>query len=222
MQRMKYGDYGRAGRDRDVRHRLRRDGVLGHRRQGARPARVPAARRRGPRPRSRPTPTAGTRSSARPRSSTRRRGGVIERGYRALKFDPFGAGRFELDHDERMRSVVAGRGGARRGRARGRDPGRDARALRPARGDPGRAGCWSRSSRLDRGAGAAGEPEGAGEGRRAHAAADRDRRAHPRPASSSASCSSCRRPTSSSPTSATSAASWRRASWRRRPRRTTC
>jgi len=30
---------------------------------------------------------------------------VIERSYRALKFDPFGEGRFELTHDERMRSV---------------------------------------------------------------------------------------------------------------------
>ena len=30
---------------------------------------------------------------------------VIERGYRALKFDPFGEGRFELSHEERMRSV---------------------------------------------------------------------------------------------------------------------
>jgi galactonate dehydratase len=31
---------------------------------------------------------------------------VVERGYRALKFDPFGEGRFELEHDERMRSVA--------------------------------------------------------------------------------------------------------------------
>ncbi|WP_433462079.1 mandelate racemase/muconate lactonizing enzyme family protein [Spirillospora sp. CA-128828] len=30
---------------------------------------------------------------------------VVERGYRALKVDPFGAGRFELDHAETMRSV---------------------------------------------------------------------------------------------------------------------
>jgi galactonate dehydratase len=30
---------------------------------------------------------------------------VVERGYRALKFDPFGAGRMELDHEERMRAV---------------------------------------------------------------------------------------------------------------------
>ncbi|PRX49404.1 galactonate dehydratase [Prauserella shujinwangii] len=30
---------------------------------------------------------------------------VVERGYRALKFDPFGPGRLELDHDERMRAV---------------------------------------------------------------------------------------------------------------------
>ena len=30
---------------------------------------------------------------------------VVERGYRALKFDPFGEGRFELTHEERMRSV---------------------------------------------------------------------------------------------------------------------
>jgi galactonate dehydratase len=33
-------------------------------------------------------------------------GRVLERGYRALKFDPFGSGRFELDHDERMRAVA--------------------------------------------------------------------------------------------------------------------
>ncbi len=146
---------------------------------------------------------------------------VIERGYRALKFDPFGEGRFELDHDERMRSVVAGRGGARRGRPGGRDPGRDARALRPARGDPGRAGCWSSSSR----------PGSRSRSRRRTSRRWRrspsTRRCRWRPASasttgsSSASCSSCRRRTSSSPTSATSAASWRRASWRRRPRRTT-
>jgi galactonate dehydratase len=31
---------------------------------------------------------------------------VIARGYRALKFDPFGPGRYELDHDERMRAVA--------------------------------------------------------------------------------------------------------------------
>jgi galactonate dehydratase len=30
---------------------------------------------------------------------------VIERGYRALKFDPFGTGSFELDHAETLRSV---------------------------------------------------------------------------------------------------------------------
>jgi galactonate dehydratase len=30
---------------------------------------------------------------------------VLDRGYRALKFDPFGAGRFELEHDDRMRAV---------------------------------------------------------------------------------------------------------------------
>jgi galactonate dehydratase len=30
---------------------------------------------------------------------------VVERGYRALKFDPFGPGRSELEHDERMRAV---------------------------------------------------------------------------------------------------------------------
>jgi len=31
---------------------------------------------------------------------------VVERGYRALKFDPFGPGRFELEHNERVRSVA--------------------------------------------------------------------------------------------------------------------
>ena len=31
---------------------------------------------------------------------------VVARGYRALKLDPFGAGRFELDRDERLRSVA--------------------------------------------------------------------------------------------------------------------
>jgi galactonate dehydratase len=31
---------------------------------------------------------------------------VLERGYRALKFDPFGSGRFELEPDERMRAVA--------------------------------------------------------------------------------------------------------------------
>jgi galactonate dehydratase len=30
---------------------------------------------------------------------------VVDRGYRALKFDPFGPGRWELEHDERMRAV---------------------------------------------------------------------------------------------------------------------
>jgi galactonate dehydratase len=30
---------------------------------------------------------------------------VVERGYQALKFDPFGPGRFELDHQERMLAV---------------------------------------------------------------------------------------------------------------------
>jgi len=30
---------------------------------------------------------------------------VVERGYHALKLDPFGAGRLELDHDETMRSI---------------------------------------------------------------------------------------------------------------------
>jgi galactonate dehydratase len=32
-------------------------------------------------------------------------GKVIDRGYQALKFDPFGPGRYELDHAERMRAV---------------------------------------------------------------------------------------------------------------------
>ncbi|GAA4150059.1 mandelate racemase/muconate lactonizing enzyme family protein [Actinomadura keratinilytica] len=31
---------------------------------------------------------------------------VVERGYRALKLDPFGAGRMELDHEETMRSIA--------------------------------------------------------------------------------------------------------------------
>ena len=31
---------------------------------------------------------------------------VVERGYRALKLDPFGAGRMELDHDETVRSIA--------------------------------------------------------------------------------------------------------------------
>ena len=30
---------------------------------------------------------------------------VVERGYRALKLDPFGTGRYELDHDETVRSL---------------------------------------------------------------------------------------------------------------------
>ena len=50
VHRMKYGDYGRAGEIVMSGIALRRDGVLGHHRQGARPARVPAAGRRGPRP----------------------------------------------------------------------------------------------------------------------------------------------------------------------------
>jgi galactonate dehydratase len=32
-------------------------------------------------------------------------GRVVRRGYRALKFDPFGPGRYELEHAERMRAV---------------------------------------------------------------------------------------------------------------------
>src|SRR5688572_10668273 len=31
---------------------------------------------------------------------------VVERGYQALKLDPFGPGRWELDHKETMRSVA--------------------------------------------------------------------------------------------------------------------
>jgi galactonate dehydratase len=31
---------------------------------------------------------------------------VVARGYRALKLDPFGPGRFELEHSERMRSIA--------------------------------------------------------------------------------------------------------------------
>ncbi len=31
---------------------------------------------------------------------------VLEKGYRALKFDPFGAGYYELDHQERLRSIA--------------------------------------------------------------------------------------------------------------------
>ncbi|MEU6038361.1 mandelate racemase/muconate lactonizing enzyme family protein [Actinomadura sp. NPDC047616] len=31
---------------------------------------------------------------------------VVDRGYRALKLDPFGAGRMELDHEETMRSIA--------------------------------------------------------------------------------------------------------------------
>jgi galactonate dehydratase len=31
---------------------------------------------------------------------------VVDRGYRALKLDPFGPGRFELDHAERVRSIA--------------------------------------------------------------------------------------------------------------------
>ena len=53
----------------------------------------------------------------------------MERGYRALKIDPFGAGHFELDHAETHALGLAGRGGARRHRAGGRDDARDARPL---------------------------------------------------------------------------------------------
>ena len=132
---------------------------------------------------------------------------VVARGYRARKLDPFGAGFYELERAEKMRSislVEAVRDAVgpdfeilveMHGRFNPVTAIEIARELEPLR--PGVA----------RGAGAAGEP------------AARSRRSPTRcvcpsppasactPASTAASCSSCRPPTSCRPTSRTSAAS---------------
>ena len=86
-----------------VRHRL-----LGPDGAGARRAGLEAARRPVPRSRAAPTPTAGIRPSAIPPPSAGSRATVVERGYRALKLDPFGAASAEL---------VAGRGTPRASRS---------------------------------------------------------------------------------------------------------
>ena len=146
VQRMKFGDYGRAGEIAMSGIALRRDGLLGHHRQGARPAGVPAARRR---PRDRIKAYANgwytvERTPEEFHAAARR---VVERGYRALKFDPFGAGLYELERDERMRSIALVEAV--------RDAvGPDVEILiemhgrfAAPRGDPHRRGCSSRSSR---------------------------------------------------------------------------
>ena len=106
VQRMKYGDYGRAGEIVMSGIGVRRDGVLGHRRQGARPARSTgcSAARCNERIKAYANGWYTVERSPEEFHAAARR--VIERGYRALKFDPFGEGRFELTHEERMRSVA--------------------------------------------------------------------------------------------------------------------
>ena len=132
-------------------------------------------------------------------------------------------GRFELEHDERMRSVAL------------------VEAVRDAVGPEveilvemhGRfapheairiaASCRAVPAVLDRGAGAAGEPEGAGQGRRAHAAARSPPASASTTASSSASCSSCQAADIIQPDIGAHRRDPRDAqARRRRPRRTTC
>ena len=91
---------------------------------------------------------------------------VMERGYRALKIDPFGTGHFELDHEQTPVRRLPHRGRARRHRPGRRADAGDARPLLP--GDRRTAGQGARAlqARVAGGAGPAGEPQGAGEGRR--------------------------------------------------------
>lgn len=219
-RRMKYGDYGRAERDRDVRHRHRRDGLLGHQGQGAGGARLAAPRGQGHRQ------GEGLRQRlvhhrADPGGLPQGRPGVMERGYKALKIDPFGTGHFELDHQQTLYAVSLIEAV--------RDAiGPDAELMLEMHGrfSPPPPYGWPTSWRPS-------SPRGWRSPARRRTS--RPWRRSPRrstsrwppvsastTASSSASCSRARPSTSSSPTSVTSAESGRRASWPRPPRRTTC
>ena len=148
--------------------------------------------------------------------------GVVERGYRALKFDPFGTGHFELDHAETLYAVslieavrdAIGPDAELMLEMHGRFT--PATAVRLARELEPFKPAWLEEPV---------PPENlkalekvAGQGRHP----GRDRRAHPRPDRVPRAVRVARPWTSSSPTSATSAASGRPASWPRPPRRTTC
>ena len=144
------------------------------------------------------TRTAGIRRSGSLVRSPGWRSGVVARGYRALKLDPFGAASAELaaERPRRAEAIVGGR-------ARGRRPGRPdfRRDARPLHAGDGRArGGDARAVRsgVDRRAGAAGKRRGAGaRARRQHASRLRPASARtrsPTSASSSrpASPTSCR------------------------------
>ncbi|CAM5489228.1 hypothetical protein SGLAM104S_06104 [Streptomyces glaucescens] len=112
VRRMKYGDFGRARRDRDVRYRRRRDGVLGHQGQGARRAGVAVARRQGP-TRSRGTPTAGPRRAyfgGVRQGRARRRGarlpGPGDRPFRPGPVEPAGRALYAVARIGRARDAV--------------------------------------------------------------------------------------------------------------------
>ena len=92
--------------------------------------------------------------------------GVMERGYKALKIDPFGTGHFELDHAAEPVRGLPDRGRARRHRAGLRADAGDARPLLARHRRPPRQGPGALQARVAGGAVPAGEPEGAGEGRR--------------------------------------------------------
>ena len=109
---------------------VRRDGVLGHHGQGAR--RSPSTGCSAARSHDRIKAYANGWYTVERTPGGVPRGGaaVVERGYRALKFDPFGDGALRARPRRADALGLAGRGGARRRRAGGRDPGGDARALR--------------------------------------------------------------------------------------------
>ena len=104
---------------------------------------------------------------------------VVERGYKAAKLDPFGAGFYELEREERMKSIALVEAVRH---AVGPDfdifvemHGR----FNPVTADPDREGPRAVPSRLARRARAAGKSRSAEKGCRGRRYAHRNRRAHP-------------------------------------------
>ena len=103
--RMYRDDFGRAGEVVMTGHRHGRDGLLGHHGQGARVSRSTGCWAARCATGSRPMPTAGITVERTPDEFHAAALQVVESGYRALKFDPFGAGFYELTGAEKRRVV---------------------------------------------------------------------------------------------------------------------
>ena len=100
---------------------------------------------------------------------------AVAKGYRALKFDPFGAGYYEMERKDRVHCVslveaVRGCGGAGR-----RTADRDARAIQPGDSHSHFARPGAVRSNLGRGTGACRQYQGAGQGGPSYPHTGRDR-----------------------------------------------